>query len=90
MLHNGASRPWKKVLAAVALVSVISLWLLTRGPPAGHMVSQHIKLNTGSLIPSVGLGVFLATPGREAYNAVASALRIGYRQSLCLSPTGYL
>lgn len=42
-------------------------------------VSAAVKLNTGSEIPAVGLGVFLVQPGKEAYSAVASALKAGYR-----------
>ena len=38
-----------------------------------------VKLRTGADIPAVGLGVFLVRPGQEAYNAVASALKVGYR-----------
>ena len=30
-------------------------------------------------MPAVGLGVFLVQPGKEAYNAVATALKAGYR-----------
>lgn len=42
-------------------------------------VVRAVKLNTGSEIPAVGLGVFLVQPGKEAYSAVASALSAGYR-----------
>ena len=36
-------------------------------------------LNDGRNIPSIGLGVYQSDPGEETYNAVAEALRIGYR-----------
>ena len=81
VMRQNDTKSWKRVLVAVALISVICLSLLRRSPRAGRMVSQHIKLNTGALIPSIGLGVFLATPGREAISAVASALHLGYRQT---------
>ena len=41
--------------------------------------NASVKLRTGSEVPAVGLGVFLVRPGQEAYNAVTSALKIGYR-----------
>lgn len=37
------------------------------------------KLPSGAAIPVIGLGVYQSTPGEETYNAVASALRHGYR-----------
>ncbi len=43
-----------------------------------HVV-RSVPLNSGASIPSVGLGVFLSRPGSECYNAVMSALRLGYR-----------
>lgn len=45
----------------------------------GAAVGPTVKLNTGLTIPSVGLGVFLSTPGKESFDAVTSALRLGYR-----------
>ncbi len=33
-------------------------------------------------IPAIGLGVYQSEPGAETYNAVLSALRIGYRYIL--------
>ena len=42
-------------------------------------VVRSVPLNSGASIPSVGLGVFLSRPGSECYNAVMSALRLGYR-----------
>lgn len=42
-------------------------------------VQSAVKLNTGAEMPAVGLGVFLVRPGKEAYDAVASALKAGYR-----------
>ncbi|KAL6777580.1 hypothetical protein ACKKBG_A14825 [Auxenochlorella protothecoides x Auxenochlorella symbiontica] len=38
-----------------------------------------LKLNSGHTIPVVGLGVYLCEPGAQAYEAVLSALRLGYR-----------
>ncbi|ETM32844.1 hypothetical protein L914_19848 [Phytophthora nicotianae] len=37
------------------------------------------KLPSGAEIPVVGLGVYQSEPGPETYNAVLSALRLGYR-----------
>ena len=38
-----------------------------------------ILLNDGHTIPSIGLGVYQSDPGSETYDAVAAALRLGYR-----------
>ena len=38
-----------------------------------------LVLNDGRSIPSVGLGVYQSEPGSETYDAVAEALRLGYR-----------
>lgn len=37
------------------------------------------KLPSGAKIPSIGLGVFQSRPGKETYNAVLTALKLGYR-----------
>ncbi|KAG3113636.1 hypothetical protein PI124_g5749 [Phytophthora idaei] len=37
------------------------------------------KLPSGAEIPVVGLGVYQSEPGPETYNAVLSALKLGYR-----------
>ncbi|GAB9467992.1 Voltage-gated ion channel [Globisporangium polare] len=37
------------------------------------------KLPSGASIPVVGLGVYQSEPGAETYDAVASALKLGYR-----------
>ncbi|KAK9906723.1 hypothetical protein WJX75_006857 [Coccomyxa subellipsoidea] len=42
-------------------------------------VGRTFVLSSGVKIPSVGLGVFLTKPGFECFNAVTSALRLGYR-----------
>ncbi|KAG6599552.1 Aldehyde reductase [Phytophthora cinnamomi] len=36
-------------------------------------------LPSGAFIPMIGLGVFQSEPGAETYNAVLSALKVGYR-----------
>ncbi|DBA05449.1 TPA: hypothetical protein N0F65_007611 [Lagenidium giganteum] len=36
-------------------------------------------LPSGALIPKIGLGVFQSAPGEETYQAVLSALKLGYR-----------
>ncbi|RLN97766.1 hypothetical protein BBJ28_00016130 [Nothophytophthora sp. Chile5] len=36
-------------------------------------------LPSGASIPAIGLGVYQSEPGAETYNAVASALKLGYR-----------
>lgn len=38
-----------------------------------------VRLSTGILLPSPGLGVYRSAAGGECYNAVLSALRLGYR-----------
>jgi diketogulonate reductase-like aldo/keto reductase len=38
-----------------------------------------LALNTGALIPEVGLGVWQTPRGRDTHEAVATALRLGYR-----------
>jgi diketogulonate reductase-like aldo/keto reductase len=42
-------------------------------------LNSTVKLNNGVSMPVVGLGVYLARPGRETYQAVKTALEIGYR-----------
>ena len=41
--------------------------------------TKTITLNTGKLIPAIGLGVYRSAPGEETYEAVLSALSAGYR-----------
>ncbi|DAZ93205.1 TPA: hypothetical protein N0F65_011746, partial [Lagenidium giganteum] len=41
-------------------------------------VPSH-TLPSGAKIPAIGLGVYQSEPGAETYNAVLSALKIGYR-----------
>lgn len=38
-----------------------------------------VKLNSGHLIPVLGLGVYQARPGAPTYEGVLSALKLGYR-----------
>lgn len=42
-------------------------------------LTTKVKLNNGTEIPAVGLGVFKVEPGDEVYQAVRSALELGYR-----------
>lgn len=42
-------------------------------------LSTTYTLNNGTKIPAIGLGVYQAEPGKEVYEAVKSALEIGYR-----------
>ncbi|KAI9991869.1 hypothetical protein PInf_017245 [Phytophthora infestans] len=42
-------------------------------------VSPDQDAASGVTIPMVGLGVHLSEPGAESYNAVLSALKLGYR-----------
>ncbi len=42
-------------------------------------LTSTLKLNNGTEIPQVGLGVYKAEPGNEVYHAVKSALDLGYR-----------
>ncbi|KAI7840058.1 hypothetical protein COHA_006189 [Chlorella ohadii] len=38
-----------------------------------------VRLNTGHLLPAIGLGVYRSAAGGECYTACLSALRLGYR-----------
>jgi diketogulonate reductase-like aldo/keto reductase len=42
-------------------------------------LKQTVKLNNGISMPLLGLGVYLVPPGRETYQAVRTALEVGYR-----------
>ena len=42
-------------------------------------LSTTYSLNNGTKIPAIGLGVYKAEPGKEVYEAVRTALEIGYR-----------
>lgn len=37
------------------------------------------RLPSGAVLPAIGLGVFMAAPGKETYSSVLNALRGGYR-----------
>lgn len=79
--------------AATGLLSTIqSYWLQTA--QQSHCWDLHVKdefeetakrimpvirLVSGHSIPQIGLGVYRSAAGDECYNAVRSALRIGYR-----------
>ena len=40
---------------------------------------EYIHLNSGSLIPQIGLGVYKSAPGNETYDAVLNSIHLGYR-----------
>ena len=40
---------------------------------------NEIELNSGLLMPPLGLGTFQMEPGQETYRAVSRALSLGYR-----------
>lgn len=42
-------------------------------------MEKTIKLNNGVEMPQLGFGVFKVQDGQDAYNAVATALKVGYR-----------
>lgn len=42
-------------------------------------IRSTIRLNNGVEMPRFGLGVYLSAPGAEAYQAVKTALELGYR-----------
>ena len=46
---------------------------------AASTVGTTVRLNTGSEIPAVGLGVFLSRKGGQTQQAVREALAAGYR-----------
>lgn len=52
---------------------------LDRGGICLMNLSTTYELNNGTKIPAIGLGVYKAEPGKEVYEAVKSALEIGYR-----------
>lgn len=41
--------------------------------------AASFTLNSGKVIPAIGLGVYKSAPGEETYEAVLSALSVGYR-----------
>lgn len=45
----------------------------------GNDRARVLSILAGHTIPVVGLGVYLCEPGAQAYEAVLSALRLGYR-----------
>lgn len=45
----------------------------------GGSIGSRIKLNDGSDMPVLGLGVYQSRPGRTTYDAVIAALDCGYR-----------
>jgi len=47
--------------------------------PPGASLASRVRLNQGTEIPWLGLGVFQSEPGPVTRNAVASALAAGYR-----------
>eukprot|EP00898_Chlorokybus_atmophyticus_P008948 jgi/Chlat1/9054/Chrsp94S08355 len=43
------------------------------------LATDLVKLNDGNKIPRIGLGVYQSRPGKETYEAVKTALQVGYR-----------
>ena len=43
------------------------------------VLTETFKLSNGNPIPKIGFGTWLLKEGDECYNAVAEALRLGYR-----------
>ena len=63
----------KKILAIVTLSTLLSLSVNAAEVP-------YIELNNGTKIPQFGLGTYmLDDKNGEAYNAVLTALKLGYR-----------
>lgn len=57
----------------------VFIWNTKHVVSCGHArVRESVSL-AGHTIPVVGLGVYLCEPGPQAYEAVLSALRLGYR-----------
>jgi diketogulonate reductase-like aldo/keto reductase len=48
-------------------------------PAPALAVLAEVRLNSGRNIPSIGFGTFLIPPGRATYDAVRTALGVGYR-----------
>jgi len=46
---------------------------------AGSATIPTVKLHSGHDLPMIGLGVYQAQQGGEAYAAVLAALKAGYR-----------
>lgn len=42
-------------------------------------MATHLTLNSGHKIPTIGLGVYKSEAGAQTYDAVLSALKLGYR-----------
>jgi diketogulonate reductase-like aldo/keto reductase len=43
------------------------------------VLTETYSLSNGDQIPKIGFGTWLLKEGDECYNAVADALRLGYR-----------
>ncbi|KAL4859666.1 putative oxidoreductase [Chlorella vulgaris] len=83
--------PAQTSLFGAALQSLESAWLRsaentrcwsfavkdTDGEETVNM--NAVRLNSGHMLPSVGLGVYKSASGGECYQAVLSALKLGYR-----------
>lgn len=67
---------------AVLLLSALGLSAASGLKPATHgqaTVIPTYNLSDGHTIPALGLGVYRVAPGKQTYNTVASALKMGYR-----------
>ena len=52
---------------------------MTVADDAKRCLTERISFAAGGSIPKVGLGVYQSEPGEETFEAVAAALRAGYR-----------
>ena len=77
-----------EVVVVMAAASIPPLHLNNTPPPPRFAIlpimscpagGETFTLNSGHLIPAVGLGVYQAAHGEEAYEACLNALRMGYR-----------
>ncbi|KAE8963643.1 hypothetical protein PR001_g29240 [Phytophthora rubi] len=61
-------------------MSFLNIPATTQAPlPTMSACIETKTLPSGAKIPVLGLGVKLSEPGAETYNAVLSALKLGYR-----------
>lgn len=47
--------------------------------PSQSSLFEYICLNSGTLMPQIGLGVYRSAPGNETYEAVLNSIHLGYR-----------
>ena len=75
----------KKNLLSVVIISIILFACSLQGKEMKKMINKETKniplvtLNNGVKMPQFGIGTYMLAEGDEAYNAVLTALKNGYR-----------